>query len=77
MFAKFLEEALTSANPEKPLPADIYSKIETAISIRNVVAASKRFDLDKQGTRLWNLSSKLKNTAKDGELFCLGTSSFL
>ena len=72
MFAKLLEETLTSANPEKPLPADIYSRIETAISIRNVVAPSKRFDLDKQGTRLWNLSKK---SAKDGELLCLGTSS--
>ncbi|KAF6237883.1 hypothetical protein HO173_004084 [Letharia columbiana] len=62
VFAKLLEEYLTSASPEKPLPADIYNKIETAVSIRNTLAACRRVDLDKRGTRLWNLSSKLKNT---------------
>lgn len=74
-FAKLLEEYLTSASPEKPLPADIYNKIETAVSIRNTLAASRRVDLDKRGTRLWNLSSKLKNTVEDGELLCLGKDS--
>lgn len=71
MFAKRLEESLTSANPRKSLTADIYNKIETAVSIHNAAAASKRIDLDKQGTRLWNLSSKLKNAAKDAELLCM------
>ena len=77
VFAKLLEESLTSSsNPETSLPADIYNKIETAVSIRDAAAAGRRVDLDKQGTRLWNLSSKLKNTAKDGELLCLGKNSF-
>lgn len=74
-FGKFLEENLTSANFEKSLPVDIYNRIEIAVSIRSGVAANRRGDLDKQGTRLWNLSSKLKNRAKDGEpseLLCLG-----
>ena len=74
MFGKLLEESLTSTNPEESLPADVYSRIETAVSINNAAAASKRFDLDKQGTRLWNFSSKLKNIADDGESLCLGTS---
>ena len=72
MFAKRLEESLASANPEKSLLAEIYTKIETVMSIHNAIAASRRVDLDKYGTRLWNLSSKLKNTTKDGELLCLG-----
>lgn len=76
MFAKRLEESLTSANPRKSLTADIYNKIETAVSIHNAAAASKRIDLDKQGTRLWNLSSKLKNAAKDAELLCMGKDQF-
>ena len=75
MFAKLLEEYIISTNPKKPLPADIHSKIETAVSIRNAAAASKRVDLDKQGTRLWNLSSKLKDASKDRELLCLGKTS--
>lgn len=77
MFAKRLEKSLTSANTEEPLLADIHNNIETADSIHNAAAASKRVDLDKQGTRLWNLSSKLKNTVKDGELLCLGKNSLL
>lgn len=72
MFAELLENSLTSANPEKPLPVEVQNRIETAASIRSTAAASSRVDLDKQGTRLWNLSSKLKKTIKDGELLSLG-----
>lgn len=75
VFAKLLEESLTAANAEKSLAADIYNKIETAVSIRNAAAASKRVELDKKGTKLWNLSSKLKRTTMDGEMFCLGKDS--
>ena len=75
VFAKLLEEYIISTNPEKPLPANIYNKIETAVSIRNAAAASKRVDLDKQGTRLWNLSSKLKDATMDRELLCLSKTS--
>ena len=73
VFAELLEECIIATDLEKPLLADIYSKIETAASIRNGAAASKRADLDKQGTRLWNLSSKLK----DRELLCLGKTSLV
>ena len=73
VFAKLLEECIVATDLEMPLLADIYSKIETAVSIRNGAAASKRVDLDKQGTRLWNLSSKLK----DRELLCLSKTSLV
>ena len=72
MFAELLEDSLTSANPVKPLLVEVQNRIQTAASIRSAAAASRRVDLDKQGTRLWNLSSKLKKTIKDGELLCLG-----
>ena len=54
---------------------DIYKKIEMAISVRSAAAASRRIDLDKQGTKIWNLSSKLKDIAVDGELLCSGKDS--
>ena len=72
MFAKFLEDTLTSANPEKSLPGNIHTRIEIAVSIRDAAVVSRRVDLDKQGTRLWNLSSKLKKTAADEGMLCLG-----
>ena len=75
VFAKLLEDSLTSAHPETSLPVDIHTRIETALSIRSTAAASS--DIDKQGTRLWNLSSKLKSISGggDGEMLCLGKGS--
>ena len=76
-FAKLLEESLTSTNTGKSISGDISRNIEAAVSLRNVAAASRRVDLDRHGTRLWNLSSKLKNTPKDGELLCLSNKASL
>lgn len=75
VFAKLLEDSLTSAHPETSLPVDIHTRIETALSICSAAtAAAASSDIDKQGTRLWNLSSKLKTTSGggDGEILCLG-----
>ena len=75
VFAKLIEESLSSADPGKSLPADTYNRIETAVLIRSVAATVRRADLDKQGTRIWNLSSELRNTSKDGKPLCLGKES--
>ena len=75
-FARDLEETLTSANVELSLSTDLRKEVDKAILINHAAAASKRADLDRQGTRLWNLASKLKSQKfADEELLCLGNAA--
>lgn len=75
-FAKRLEDIVADDNAGQSLSAEICKEIKKALSIHDTSALNKRVDLDKQGTRLWNLASRLKNTTKDGDLLCSGKSLF-
>ena len=70
-FAKHLEDTFTSDTPAPPLSVDLYREIDNAIATHNAVAASRRADLDQQGTRLWNMALRVRNKVKDGEMLCL------
>ena len=69
-FAKQLEDSIATDCPEPSLLRGLRREIDNIIATNNATAASKRTDLDQQGTRLWNLASKVKNIVKDEECIC-------
>lgn len=69
-FAKQLEEKLISeTRPIIHLEA-LNREIDKLTAIHNSAAASRRVDLDKQGTRLWNLTPNLRSKDGNGEILC-------
>ncbi|KAL9131193.1 MAG: hypothetical protein Q9217_000795 [Psora testacea] len=72
VFAKQLEQALEKGfEPSLPLP-ELYDAIDKITTVGNRTAAHARVELDKVGTRLWNLAIKLKaRVAERTEYECL------
>ncbi|MCJ1388414.1 hypothetical protein MMC18_001261 [Xylographa bjoerkii] len=70
-FASNLEKALTSIPRPLSLATDILSNIDKLAEHRLIAAGNFR-DVDEYGTRLWNLSSRLKkDEATSMQLVCL------
>ena len=73
MFAKSLEESL-HLDTELPssLTSNLYRQINDVLLISKATATNKNYELDNQGTTLWNLASKYKQDRSiSPELFCL------
>lgn len=72
-FAKSIEESLQEdAGPPSSLTSDLYRQVDGVLLISKEVAASRNHELDRQGTRLWNLASKYKShRSANPELLCL------
>ena len=69
-FAKQLEETLTSGNGARPILDEIRKRVDDLTFIHVPSVAERKGELDKQGTRLWNLALQLNH--KDSETACLG-----
>lgn len=72
-FAKSIEESLHSdGGPPSSLTSDLHRQVDSVLLISKEVAASRSHELDRQGTRLWNLASKYKShRSANPELLCL------
>jgi len=69
-FAKQLEDRLTSET-RPSIQLEIFNReIDKLTEIHNLAAGSRRVDMDKQGTRLWNLTSNLRSKGGNGEVLC-------
>ncbi len=72
-FARDLEEKLYAKNTSHPLKAHLHKEIEILSLLHNITDSGRRVELDKHGTRLWNLASKLtQEKSWDTELLCSG-----
>ncbi|MCJ1397829.1 hypothetical protein MMC11_001025 [Xylographa trunciseda] len=70
-FASTLENTLSSSPRPVSLATDLYDNIDQ-LEERQLVAAGNFQDVDRYGTRLWNLSSRLKkDEATSIQLACL------
>lgn len=70
-FATDLEESVRSKNLPSSRASVIYNNIDKLLALPCV--SNHPSDLDRKGTKLWNLASKLKKEdASSGELLCLG-----
>ena len=77
-FARRLEDLLSGGECPPSLKAQLCKEIDRVGLIHNAAANSKKVDLDKQGTKLWNLASKIKTQkSNDAQLLCQGTATFL
>lgn len=71
-FASHLQQVLTSKERPSTLATDLLGHIDQLVEVRLRVRNSAR-NLDEEGTRLWNLSSKLrKDEVASSKLICLG-----
>ena len=71
-FASSLEKTLISIPRPPSLATDLLENIDKLAEHR-LVAASNFRDVDEYGTRLWNISSRLKkDEATSTKLVCLG-----
>lgn len=72
-FATNLENNIRSESILPSLNVNLYKEIDRVPLIHNAAATGRIRELDEQGTRLWNLTPKLKKeSAASMELVCLG-----
>lgn len=56
-----------------PSTDELYTQIDRILSVQKVTSANSFYELDAQGTRLWNLASKAKRAREaSAEIWCLG-----
>jgi len=73
-FAKQLEDKMGCKTLPSILSEDLHREIDKLTVTHYAAPASTKVDLDKQGTRLWNLASKLTSKVDDGEVLCCSES---
>ena len=71
-FVSRLQQVLSSNLKPPSLATDLYKHIDELTETRLTFKNSSR-ELDEEGTKLWNLSSKLKRSEDtSAQLICLG-----